>query len=661
MNAPTDIARVLAQAGSTWPAAEHIDRAASAHDAIARLMEAGSPLAVAFSSGKDSSVVANLVLTTAALRMKAGQHVPPILVMHSDTGVENPEVRRLADSELQKMRSYAAANQLPLTVRVGKPLLYSSWAVRVLSGRALPSFAGSNRDCAVEFKVKPSRRLTAQAMSDLAEASQQPRIQEQMQFLSQACDQLELDFDGLADSNAAYAQSAAGGDSTHAEREERPIPVVMTGVRLNESAHRNAAIKLRGESDNAVWTDEAGRHYMSPILQWSADEVFEYLGYANAGMIESYSSFDETLQFYRDAGGSSCAVVGAMALDEEASKQAGGCGARSGCWTCVAVSKDASLQNMIEGDPQRYGYMRGLGELRNFIAQSQYDWSRRNFVGRTIGDDGCIAVMADTYSPAMLEELLHYALSIQAAEISDAARERRPVRFSVVSMQELVAIDAIWSLYGLHRPFHAIEILRRVEEGDWRFPPQLPSIVRTPTPRLGRLFVGHDWDDELLTGDPRRDAMRSTGIRNHMLEMFQDTCGRPARALKDGSMMTAYATSDSFEVDEEGVELLLGTDMLFEQLAQHHDNPRSSATTAVRWYLQMGTITPAHGSLERWQRIAKRTDWLERLGLGGQVDLRTLKELVQSQPFRSSGDEDANSESDSVSGGESTMLRQRVR
>jgi len=77
-------------------------------------------------------------------------------------------------------------------------------------------------------------------------------------------------------------------------------------------------------------------------------------------MIETYSDFSETLQFYRDAGGSSCAVVGDMRTAEAASKQKSGCGARSGCWSCVRVGKDQSAESMIEADPERYGFMRSL-------------------------------------------------------------------------------------------------------------------------------------------------------------------------------------------------------------------------------------------------------------------------------------------------------------
>jgi DNA sulfur modification protein DndC len=141
--------------------AQELPHAVRAHSAIDRLMEANHPCVVAFSSGKDSSVVANLTLTTAAVRRAQGKPVPPIVVIHSDTGVENPEVRRLADGELRKITRFARQYGIPVQVRIGQPLLYSSWPVRVISGRALPSFADSARDCSVEWKVRVGQRLTA--------------------------------------------------------------------------------------------------------------------------------------------------------------------------------------------------------------------------------------------------------------------------------------------------------------------------------------------------------------------------------------------------------------------------------------------------------------------------------------------------------------------
>ncbi|MDN8616426.1 hypothetical protein [Variovorax ginsengisoli] len=127
--------------------AEFHPLAAAAMRVIDGLMDSESPTVMGWSSGKDSSVLVRLVLTVAVERRKAGLPVPPMLVVHTDTGVESPAVRILADGELAKMGEFARANGLPLQIRVGKPSLYTSWPVRVIGGRALPSFPTGKEDC----------------------------------------------------------------------------------------------------------------------------------------------------------------------------------------------------------------------------------------------------------------------------------------------------------------------------------------------------------------------------------------------------------------------------------------------------------------------------------------------------------------------------------
>lgn len=536
----------------------------AALDVLDSVLDQGHPLVIAWSSGKDSSVVAHLALSAAASRVQAGLPCPRILVTHSDTGVENPEVRALADGEMAKMKVFAAQWRIPLEVRVGRPLLYSSWPVRILSGRALPSFPTSNGDCAVEWKVKVGDRLLKQAFAELGRDKAQPQ------------------------------------------------PVLLTGVRLDESAARAANIASRGERADGLWTGSNGRLRLSPLLHWSTDHVWELLGYTHAGLVTSYSDFGSTLQFYRDAGGSSCAVVGDMAM---AGRQSG-CGARSGCWACVKVSRDESLHQLIASDEARYGYLKGLGQLRDFIARTQYDFSRRTYLARTIDDDGFIPVQPDTYSPQMLEDILRYTLTLDAQERREASKLGVRPRFQVIGLQHIFAIDAMWSLYGVHKPFHALYIYDEVVSGGkWSFPPEVDRVERQPAKTLGHLYVGRQWSDDVLAGQASRDRMLARGIRNPVMEMFAESCGVGTKVAADGTVLTDWDTSDQFEVDLEGAADFLGV-LADEYIAEHHHDD-ADRTIAVQTYLSMGIVTPAHASLARWQSIAERTQWMQRHGLVG--------------------------------------------
>lgn len=561
--------------------AQHHEEGAQAMRAIDAVMAQGHPAVLGWSSGKDSSVLVSLVFAVAVERQRLQLPVPRMLVVHTDTGVESPEVRLLADGELQKMARYGEAHGLPLEIRVGKPSLYTSWPVRVIGGRALPTFPSGARDCSSDWKVDTSNRLLNEVFADLR-----------------------------ADRNA-------------------PQPVVMTGVRINESIERAANIRARGELAAQIWTNDKGRLGLSPILHWTSDDVFLYLGYVSAGMIESYSNFEETLEFYKAAGGSSCAVVADMRMAENAAKEKGGCGARSGCWVCTAVGTDKSAETMIRSDPERYGYMRGLNRLRNYLANTQYDWDSRNYLGRTIDAEGNVAVQADVYSPSMLERLLRYTLTAQAREQLQADRLGIKPRFTIMGYRDLVAIDVQWSLYGIHPPFHALKVYFEVMGGKLEDAPITGPMPRSPVPRYGKVYVGRAWEEDRRSGDPARDRMLASGIRSPLQEMFEDSCGIGAKALPNGDMTTAWATEDSFEVDEEGAADFV--ECMGREYVDRYHHQDTDRTHAVRTYLSMGIVSPGHASLGRWQGIAQRTQWMQRQGLVGEIQREALLEMIASQ------------------------------
>lgn len=296
---------------------------ATALAAMTRLLRVGHPLVVAFSGGKDSSVLANLTLSAGMAARESMDRVPPIVVIHSDVGsVENPEIRALVGGELDKMKAFAKAQGIALITQVARPPLSETFAVRVVGGRALPTFPDSRRDCTSSWKREPNEK----ALRALT---------------------LEL------------------------RRQQWQEPVLMTGVRRDESTVRAGAILSRGERSRQTWRDAEGRSRLSPLLDWHSDDVWEYLGLCRQKVIPAYSDFDETLRIYQDAGGNSCVVV----ADAKMQKYAKPCSSRFGCWACTAVREDRSLRQMIVSDPARYAYMQPLADLRDFISHTQYDCS----------------------------------------------------------------------------------------------------------------------------------------------------------------------------------------------------------------------------------------------------------------------------------------------
>lgn len=545
---------------------EKIERA---EKALGVLLLSGVAPVCNWSAGKDSSVTLSLLLNTAAKLKAEGKRIPPIIVLHGDTMVENPEMVLYARTEMTQVEHFAARHNLDVTIEISYPNLASQWAVRVIGGRALPTFPSSGRDCSVDFKVKPLTKLRKSIIK---------RLEREGQSMGEPC--------------------------------------VLLGTRYDESETRMRNMTERGESDIQIrrGIDENGKPshlFLSPICWWSTDDVWEYLGMANAGAFEAYSSFDDTFRVYADSMGTSCVVVAEDMY--KAIKQSKPCSARTGCSICTAVTVDKSMLNMLANE-ERYSYMRSLNGLRNFLANTRWDMNRRSWVGRTI-NDGYIKISPDAYSPAMMEELLRYALTIdiQEKEAARAAGLTSP-RFQLVGLQQLFAIDAMWSLQAYHRPFHALKIYKDVYELGKRYPvPQLEFFPRPKELPTKYLYVGKDWDEG--------DSLDYTGLRSVLSEMASmDSEGCMGnRTLKDGRQVLAIDTGEMLSFHDETALFVLH-EWLDDLLRDHHDNPNSSPTQAYMYYAGLEMMTVKAGAEGEIDHILKRSSFKTRHRLDGQRD-----------------------------------------
>lgn len=276
------------------------------------------------------------------------------------------------------------------------------------------------------------------------------------------------------------------------------------------------------------------------------------------------------------------------------------------------------MAQMIETDPTRYAYLTPLARLRNFISNTQYDWSRRQFVNRTIDADGCIAIQADAYNPAMLHDLLLYTLSAQVLS-----------GVPIIDPVQLIAIDARWSMYGLHPPFSALKLYFEVLNGRIELAPNVERVPKTPVPRLGKLFVGPSWVD--VTG---HDA--TTGLRNYGLELHHESCGVESMLIGNGATVSDFEGDRSVNVDEEGACLFLDFEARrhIEKYCRHdcHD-----WTLGYRIYLQYGTMDIGKGRSRMNDEIIRRTQWRQRHGLHGQVSMDKLLRMLPAQNNQNTG------------------------
>ena len=542
------------------------ERIEQAINAIQQLFARGVVPCVAFSGGKDSTALLMLAIMAAERAVEAG--LKPILwVLNTDTGVESPVVWHHARSELHKASVFAEERGITMKIGVSKPSMSSSWILRIVGGRALPSFPENNTDCSVEWKVQPMQKLRRKLEKHLAK-----------ELKTESC--------------------------------------TLIGTRFSESQDRARKMNARGESAIEPVRNKAEELVLAPIAMWSDDDVWEMLALVRYGQIKSYTDTETLFAIYQDAGPTSCAVVNDSILTGAASSR-GGCGARTGCWTCVKVRTDASMENFLR--KPEYAFMQGLNDLREFISATQYDLSRRQWCGRTI-NHGYIAVRPDAYSPGMIRELFQYVLSLQATENEIASNTGKAPRFTIINLRDVIAVDALWSLNGFHTPFTAIKDFHDVFEKGVRYTiPKVEAFPKVEMPEPRFLYVGEDW----VNASDRH----LTGLRNPLGEAMTELhpCMN-TRTLKDGRLILDVNTDVEFTVDEESAYIAMEFEI--DHLLEMHEKMRHRSANAFgyKWWLQYGTIALAKMQVGIHDGILRRTEFKARHGIAGpEQDLRRLE------------------------------------
>lgn len=214
-------------------------------------LEDQRPWVVAYSGGKDSTLVLQLVFELLLdLGPKANK---PVFVLSSDTQVEAPNVSAYVRTTLGDIDAAAIARGLNLQTLLVEPELDDSfWAKLIGKGYTPPN--RWFRWCTSNMKIKPSRR----AVEDIAK-----------------------DFGSV---------------------------VLLLGSRLDESSQRAKSIQAHGNNERGL-----NRHHeipnalvYKPIVDWTTDEVWEHL-YSHPPAWGG--NHDALIRLYRQANGGECPVV----------------------------------------------------------------------------------------------------------------------------------------------------------------------------------------------------------------------------------------------------------------------------------------------------------------------------------------------------------------
>lgn len=176
---------------------------------IHRVIRERENVGLAFSGGKDSTTL--LLLTLEVLEETEGQ----VHVIHTDTMVENPQVRQHADRFLEELRAYVETKGLDVHIHIARPPETKTyWVSLIGKGYPPPNFAF--RWCQKNLKIEPANRLMK-----------------------------ELDID-----------------------------TVLVGLRRGESVARKNSIKKNYRGHTAT---KEKRNMVAPLLDWDADDIWEFL------------------------------------------------------------------------------------------------------------------------------------------------------------------------------------------------------------------------------------------------------------------------------------------------------------------------------------------------------------------------------------------------
>jgi DNA sulfur modification protein DndC len=323
------------------------------------------PWIVGFSGGKDSTLVAHLVIEH-LLELPRSDRKREVHIVANDTMVESPLVIGHIRSALREVAGAAVAFDLPLIVATTQPTLEHTFWVNLI-GRGYPSPNRSFRWCTDRMKIQPTSRYIKE-------------------------------------------QAAQSGEV-----------ILLLGVRRSESALRAGSVAKydNGERLNRH-NDLPNCSVFRPIVELHTDEVWEFLSENSPPWGGSH---DQLIKLYRDAGGGECPVV----TSKDDAPSCGTSSSRFGCWTCTVVEKDRSLAGFVDAGFEQFvpllNFRDWLQSIRN---EPDRRLARRRDGRITFDRNGTL--ITGPFSLAtrreILDRLLHLQDEIGAELISISEQER---------------------------------------------------------------------------------------------------------------------------------------------------------------------------------------------------------------------------------------------
>jgi DNA sulfur modification protein DndC len=349
------------------------------------------PWIIGISWGKDSSTILQLIWT-AIEKLPIEQRHKKVYVMTTDTLVENPIVSAWVDRSMKILTVAAKEKAMPFEPHLLHPEVKNSfWTC--LIGKGYPAPRHGFRWCTERMKIKPVNQF-------------------------------------IRDILRVYGET-----------------IIVLGARKSESSVRAAVLKKNevGRIRDRLSPNPnlANSLIYTPIEDWRTDEVWMYL-----------------MQFPNPWGGNNQDLFtlyrGATADNEcplVVDTSTASCGdSRFGCWVCTLVSKDRSMEAMIQNDEEKE-WLQPLLDLRNEL-DIYDDHDKRDF-RRIYGkvelferkskdnkNETEIIPIPGPYTKFWREHWLRQVLSAQVQIRHTAPVDMRDIE--LITTEELGEIRRIW-------------------------------------------------------------------------------------------------------------------------------------------------------------------------------------------------------------------------
>jgi DNA sulfur modification protein DndC len=341
------------------------------------------------------------MIWTALSTLNQQQLSKPLYIISSDTLVETPKIVDYIDSSLGRMNQAAQEQGLPFGAHKVKPLLEDSFWVNLI-GRGYPAPSNRFRWCTERLKIDPANRFILEKVAEHGEV------------------------------------------------------VVVLGVRKSESSTRAQVMGLHRIKGSLLSRHSTlpNAFVYTPIKDFSLDDVWTYLL-----QVPSPWGNDnrDLVTLYRNAQAGECPLV--------VDRTTPSCGnSRFGCWVCTVVTKDTSMEAMIDSGEE---WLEPLLKYRNLLASTQApvvkpqwrEFKRRN--GQVMAaSDG--RIIPGPYRLERRQLLLRQLLQVQKEVQANGPNPKE----ELIRPEELEEIRRIW----------------RSEEQDWE----------DSVPRIYREVMGND-------------------------------------------------------------------------------------------------------------------------------------------------------------------------